>query len=172
MSEARPVRAWLSLGSNIAPEERIPAAIDALADRFGLLVVSPVYESEAVGFSGENFHNLVVGIETQLTPRALVQVLRQMEETHGRVRGADRFAPRTIDIDLLTYGDRIVDDGDLQLPRGEILRYAFVLLPLTDVAGEERHPQTGMTYRQHWDAFSGSDQPIWRADGRVDEAGG
>ena len=164
MSEARPVRAWLSLGSNIAPEERIPAAIDALADHFGLLVVSPVHESEAVGFSGENFHNLVVGIETDLSPRALVRVLRQMEEIHGRVRGADRFAPRTIDIDLLTYGDRVIDDDDLRLPRDEILRYAFVLLPLTDVAGEERHPLTGMTFREHWKALDKSGQSIWPWD--------
>lgn len=164
MSEARPVRAWLSLGSNISPQAQIPAAVDALAAIFGELVVSPVYESEAVGFSGDNFYNLVVGIKTSLSPRALVQRLRQMEETHGRVRGADKFSPRTIDIDLLTYGDVIIDDGDIQLPRSEILRFAFVLLPLTEVAGDERHPLTGSTYRDHWRAFKGLDQPLWRVD--------
>jgi 2-amino-4-hydroxy-6-hydroxymethyldihydropteridine diphosphokinase len=164
MSEAQPVRAWLSLGSNISPRKQIPAAVDALATNFGELVVSPVYESEAVGFTGDNFHNLVVGIETCLPPRALLQLLRQMEETQGRVRGADKFAPRTIDIDLLTYGDSIIDDGDFQLPRGEILRFAFVLQPLTDVAGDERHPQTGSTYREHLKAFEGSDQFLWRVD--------
>lgn len=170
MSEARPVRAWLSLGSNVSPQERIPAAVDALAAIFGALVVSPVYESVAVGFSGENFHNLVVGIETRLSPRALVQVLRQMEEAHGRVRGAERFAPRTIDIDLLTHGDRVIDDGDLRLPRDEILRYAFVLLPLTDVAGEERHPLTGRTFREHWEELDKSGQSIWPLD-RAEERG-
>lgn len=169
MSEPPLVRAWLSLGSNISPRERIPAAIDTLAAVFGELVVSPVYESEAVGFSGENFHNLVVGIETRMSPRALVQVLRQMEETHGRIRSADKFQPRTLDIDLLTYADRVIDDGALRLPRGEILRFAFVLLPLSEVAPDERHPLTGKPYHEHWQEFEAGEQRLWRVDEAEDQ---
>lgn len=152
----------MSLGSNISPREQIVSAVTALREMFGELTVSPVYESQAVGFRGENFLNLVVGIRTQLTPKVLVSVLREIEESQGRVRGAEKFSSRTLDIDLLTYGDQIIDSGSLQLPRDEILRYAFVLLPLSDVAGSERHPVTGQTYRGLWEAFDASDQPLWQ----------
>lgn len=163
MSEQASVRVWLSLGSNISPTENIAAAIVDLRAQFGDLVISPVYESAAMGFSGDNFLNLVVGMETSLTPHALARDLRTIEERHGRVRGMDKFSSRTLDIDLLTFGDQVIDDGVIQVPRREILRYAFVLLPLSEVAGEERHPQTGQTYRAHWQAFDASSQPLWRA---------
>ncbi|MCU7851082.1 MAG: 2-amino-4-hydroxy-6-hydroxymethyldihydropteridine diphosphokinase [Candidatus Thiodiazotropha sp. (ex Monitilora ramsayi)] len=161
MTEPGPVRAWLSLGSNVTPQIQIASAIEALSARFGELTVSTIYESMAVGFSGENFLNLVVGIKTQLSPQALVAVLREIEMSHGRVRGGEKFSSRTLDIDLLTYGDQIIDQGSLQVPRDEILRYAFVLLPLSEVAGNERHPQTGQTYRDLWEAFDHSEQPLW-----------
>jgi len=166
VTEQPTVRAWLSLGSNISPAEYIAAAILDLQASFGNLVISPIYESEAVGFSGDNFHNLVVGIETNLAPHALARELRRIEERHGRQRGMNKFSSRTLDIDLLTYGDQVIDDGVIQVPRREILRYAFVLLPLSEVAGEERHPQTGQTYRTHWLAFDGSNQPLWRVEAR------
>ncbi|MCU7914631.1 MAG: 2-amino-4-hydroxy-6-hydroxymethyldihydropteridine diphosphokinase [Candidatus Thiodiazotropha sp. (ex Gloverina cf. vestifex)] len=161
MSEPDPVRAWLSLGSNITPHVQIASAIEALSARFGELTVSTIYENMAVGFNGENFLNLVVGIKTQLSPQALVEVLHEIEMSHGRVRGGEKFSSRTLDIDLLTYGDQIIDQGSLQVPRDEILRYAFVLLPLSEVAGNERHPQTGQTYRDLWESFDDSDQPLW-----------
>jgi 2-amino-4-hydroxy-6-hydroxymethyldihydropteridine diphosphokinase len=162
MTESEPVRAWLSLGSNLDPQRRIPAALEALRGCFGELVVSPIYESEAVGFSGDNFHNLVVGIETRLPHSELVRQLRQIETQHGRVRGAEKFSSRTLDIDLLTYGDRIIDEVGVQVPRDEILRYAFVLLPLSEVAPYERHPLTGQTYGELWAGFDASEQPLWR----------
>jgi 2-amino-4-hydroxy-6-hydroxymethyldihydropteridine diphosphokinase len=164
VTEQKPVRAWLSLGSNISPVENIAAALIDLEAQFGHLVVSPTYESVAVGFEGANFHNLVVGIESALEPHALARELRAIEERHGRVRGANKFSSRTLDIDLLTYGDQIIDDGVIEVPRHEILQYAFVLLPLSEVAGEERHPRTGQTYRTIWQAFDGSDQPLRRLE--------
>ena len=154
---------WLSLGSNIDPRRQIPAALESLKRHFGELVVSPVYESRAVGFSGDNFHNLVVGVETKLTPRELAGALRHIESLHGRVRSAEKFSSRTLDIDLLTYGDRVIDEPGVQVPRDEILRYAFVLLPLSEVAPDERHPVNGRTYRALWADFDATDQPLWRA---------
>jgi 2-amino-4-hydroxy-6-hydroxymethyldihydropteridine diphosphokinase len=162
VTEGERVRAWLSLGSNLDPQQQIPDALEALRKRFGELVVSPVYESEAVGFKGGNFHNLVVGIETRLPALELIRQLRQIEADHGRVRGADKFSSRTLDIDLLTYGDCIIDEGGVQVPRDEILRYAFVLLPLSEVAPQERHPVTGQTFGELWAGFDASDQPLWR----------
>ncbi len=162
VTETETVRAWLSLGSNIDPQRKIPEALAALRERFGELMVSPVYESEAVGFSGDNFHNLVVGIETRLPAHELVRALRRIEEAHGRVRETEKFTSRTLDIDLLTYGDHVINEGGVQVPRDEILRYAFVLLPLSEVAPDERHPIDGRSYRELWAGFDAGDQTLWR----------
>jgi 2-amino-4-hydroxy-6-hydroxymethyldihydropteridine diphosphokinase len=156
------VRAWLSLGSNIEPERQIPTALESLRHQFGELIISPVYESEAVGFVGDNFYNLVVGILTRLSARELASRLREIEAAHGRVRGAEKFSPRTLDIDLLTFGDRVIDEQGVQVPRDEILRYAFVLRPLADVAPQERHPVDGRSYAALWSAFDPGEQKLWR----------
>jgi 2-amino-4-hydroxy-6-hydroxymethyldihydropteridine diphosphokinase len=140
----------------------IPSALEALRASFGELVVSPTYESAPVGFKGDNFHNLVVGLETGLSPAELVRRLRVIEAQHGRVRGGEKFSSRTLDIDLLTYGERVIDEAGLQVPRDEIMRYAFVLLPLSEVAPEECHPLNGQTYRDLWAGFEATDQPLWR----------
>jgi 2-amino-4-hydroxy-6-hydroxymethyldihydropteridine diphosphokinase len=168
VTEAAPVRAWLSLGSNIDPKRQIPAALQTLRSSFGELVVSPIYESEAVGFSGDNFYNLVVGIWTRLSARALAGRLREIEAAHGRVRGAEKFSSRTLDIDLLTFGEQVIDEPGVQVPRDEILRYAFVLRPLADVAPEERHPVAGRSYAALWSAFDRGSQKLWRVDGHQD----
>ncbi|HET6724602.1 MAG TPA: 2-amino-4-hydroxy-6-hydroxymethyldihydropteridine diphosphokinase, partial [Gammaproteobacteria bacterium] len=71
-----------------------------------------------------------------------------------------RFAPRTIDLDLLLYGDAIIDEGKLKLPRAEILSYAFVLRPLAELAGDRRHPQTELTFAEHWRRFESDEPPL------------
>jgi 2-amino-4-hydroxy-6-hydroxymethyldihydropteridine diphosphokinase len=153
-------RVWVSLGSNIDRERCIRGAVAALRGRFGELTVSRVFESEAVDFQGQPFYNLVVGFHTQESPAALRVLFRGIEETFGRERGPNRFAPRTLDIDLLTYGDRVMREDGIELPRGEIARYAFVLRPLAEVAGDEIHPQAGRSYRAMWEGFDRSSQPL------------
>ena len=158
-------RVWLSLGSNIDREKNIRAAVVALKGVFGELILSPVYEAEAVGFpGGPPFLNLVVGAETEQGPLELIELFRRMEAEQGRRRGADKFAPRTLDIDLLTYGDQVIRLGEVHLPRDEITRYAFILLPLAEVAGEERHPLSGLSYRELWERFDRASQSLWRVD--------
>lgn len=142
-------RVWLGIGSNIDREAHIRAAVTALRARFGNLALSPVYDSEAVGFDGPPFLNLVVGIETDLSPGDLARWLHALEAAHGRRRepGSGR-GNRKLDIDILTFGDAAgVIDG-IELPRADILRHAFVLRPLCDVAPDERHPGLGRTYRE------------------------
>lgn len=153
-------RVWLSLGSNIEREKNIKAAVSTLQRMFGHLILSSVYEGEAVGFQGAPFFNLVVGVETDRGPLELVALFRGIESDQGRKRGTDKFAPRSIDIDLLTYGDQVIQSDQLSLPRDEITRYSFVLLPLAEVAGEERHPLTGLSYRELWQRFDQASQPL------------
>lgn len=155
---------YLSLGSNIEPDKYIRAALQALAAAFPGIKTSPVYESEAVGFEGDNFYNLVVQVDTGSTVAELSRFLRQLEDAHGRVRGGERFSARTLDIDILTYDDKVgVIDG-IELPRREILKNAFVLLPLADIAPAARHPVANKTYRELWQAFDKSKQKLWMVE--------
>ena len=146
---------WVSIGSNIDRERHVCAALAALRARFGELVCSSVYETPAEGFEGDPFFNLVAGFETDCRPAALHGILRDIELDNGRVRGAEKFSSRTLDIDALTYADEVTDEGGKALPRDEILKYAFVLGPLAEVAPHERHPQLGRDYLGLWQDFSG-----------------
>ena len=155
-------RVYLGLGSNIERERYITAGLDALAGLFGHLDISPVYDSPAVGFDGQPFLNLVVGVETDMGVGELQQRLRHIESEHGRPANATRFSPRQLDIDILTYDDLVgVVDG-VALPRGEILENAFVLRPLADLAPQARHPADGREYATLWRDLGLGDQPIAR----------
>lgn len=153
---------FLSLGSNIDAEKNITAALDALHADFGELIISSVFESEAVGFSGDNFYNLVVAIDTELSVGELSQHLKAIEDANGRARSGPKFSGRTLDIDILTYGDLVgVVDG-VELPRAEILTNAFVLWPLSEVAlPEASHPSVGLSYTQLWHDYDKFSQKLW-----------
>ncbi|UPG94103.1 2-amino-4-hydroxy-6-hydroxymethyldihydropteridine diphosphokinase [Luteibacter aegosomatissinici] len=156
-------RAYLSLGSNIDAPRWLAAAVGELRARFGELAVSPVYRSAAVGFDGPDFFNLAVGLDSDLGPEALNDWLHALEDRHGRVRGGDRYASRTLDVDIVLYDDLVLSGkGHLQLPRGE-LRHAFVLKPMADIAPEVRHPVTGQTMAALWAAFPAGEEPLTEA---------
>ena len=157
------VRVWVSIGSNIEREKHVCAALRALRETFGELEVSPVYETPAEGFDGDPFYNLVVGFDTDLPAARLHSVLRGIEDANGRQRGAEKFSPRTLDIDALTYGDEVTDAGGKHLPREEITRYAFVLKPLADVAGGQLHPELGASYASLWERYRKSHPARLRA---------
>ncbi|MBC8519473.1 MAG: 2-amino-4-hydroxy-6-hydroxymethyldihydropteridine diphosphokinase [Gammaproteobacteria bacterium] len=156
-------RIYLSIGSNIDREQSVSRAVEQLREDFGGLTVSTVYESEAVGFDGDAFYNLVVGFDSEMGLNEIQQQLRTIETENGRERGAEKFNPRTLDLDLLLYGDLDLQDRGVDIPRAEIFRYAFVLRPLSEIAGNERHPQTGEQYSTIWDGFDHSSQPLWPA---------
>jgi len=148
---------WLSIGSNVDREANIAGCIKALRESFGGMVVSRVYENASLGFEGSCFYNLVVGFNTDRSINQLTQLFREIEADHGRVRCGPKFAARSLDIDLLLYGDQIIKNGNLELPRPEILEYAFVLGPLAEVAGGELHPVIGKTYSELWSRFDKED---------------
>jgi 2-amino-4-hydroxy-6-hydroxymethyldihydropteridine diphosphokinase len=160
----RTVRVWLSIGSNRNRAQNIEGGVRALRQEFGPLALSTVYESDAVGFDGDPFYNLVAGAETALTVSQIVSRLRAIEKAHGRIRDGSKYSPRTLDIDLLTYGDLVIQDGTLELPRPEILQYAFVLAPMADVAGDELHPVADKSYSKLWGAFDKTKQKITPVD--------
>ena len=137
-------RIYISLGSNIDRERHIRAGLDALHAEFGELQVSRVFESEAVGFNGRPFYNLVVGAWTELPLATLCQRLRAMEFAHGREPDAKKFAPRTLDLDLLLYADLVRDDAWLTLPHPRLQERAFVLYPLHDIAPGLQLPGGGI----------------------------
>jgi len=155
-------RVFLGLGSNIERERYLNAGLDALEALFGELLLSPVYDSEAIGFEGHPFLNLVVSIETQMSVGELARLLRHIETEHGRPENAPRFSPRQLDIDILTYDDLTGVVEGVELPRGEILENAFVLRPLADLAGGTVHPLSKKTYAQLWSEFAQESQRLCR----------
>jgi len=154
----------LSLGSNSNPQQMLCLALEALALRFGALQLSPVFESEPVGFVGPNFLNLVVCFETALPLRELADSLKALEEVHGRIRNAPCYSGRTLDIDILCFGAlQGVHEGIL-LPRAEILENAYVLWPLAALLPEHRHPLNQQTYAQLWRDYDKGRQALWPVD--------
>jgi 2-amino-4-hydroxy-6-hydroxymethyldihydropteridine diphosphokinase len=150
-------RGYISIGSNINKEEHVPASLKALEQAFGELTVSSIYESEPVGFTGDTFYNLVVGFDSDLEVKAVAKQLRQIELDNGRTRDSRKFAARTLDLDLILYGDLVVNDGRLQIPRDEIEHYAFVLEPLAEIAPDMKHPISQISYGQLWAQFDKTD---------------
>ena len=152
-------QALLSLGSNIAPETHLPAAIAALQARFGELRVSPFYRTRSVGFDGADFLNAAAIIDSDLDPHALNDWLHALEDAHGRDRSGPRHGDRTLDIDIVFYDDLVLEGaGHLQIPRDE-LRHAFVLKPLAEIAPDHVDPRSGRTLAQLWQAHQEHGDP-------------
>jgi 2-amino-4-hydroxy-6-hydroxymethyldihydropteridine diphosphokinase len=146
------VKAFVGLGSNLGEREaQIRLALDELAKVPGTRVTraSCLYDSEPVGeVEQPNFLNAVAQIDTELTARQLLWNLLLIERRLGRVRSA-RWGPRTIDLDLLLFGELVVEEPDLQVPHPELTHRSFVLVPLVEVDPLLVHPVTGSTMLHH-----------------------
>jgi 2-amino-4-hydroxy-6-hydroxymethyldihydropteridine diphosphokinase len=139
--------AYLSLGSNIQPAENLRTAIELLAARTKLIAVSSVWETAPFERTDQpNFLNTAAAVETDLTAEQLKQeVLASIEQTLGRVRQADKNAPRPIDIDIMLFNHQTFSLGRRRIPDPEIIERPFVAIPLAEIAPDYIHPELGQT---------------------------
>ncbi len=125
---------YLSLGSNIDPEANVMAAVRELGREVRITGISTVYRTKALGGSQPDYYNCVLRAETALQPEELkFGLLRRIEQCLGRERGEDRYAPRTIDIDILIYGSAVVDGLGLTVPDPDILERPFLAAGLLEL---------------------------------------
>ena len=154
------VEAYLGLGSNRDRYQCISAGLDAIERQFGAVKISPVFESESIGFEGSLFLNLVVAVETELSVAELDAWCKSVEKQNGHDHGSPKYSPRTLDIDILLYGDLVgVVDG-VELPRGEIVQNAFVLWPLAELIPDRLHPALKLSYSELWQRYDQA-QSLW-----------
>lgn len=157
--------AYLCLGSNIQPEENIRFAVAHLHRNFVDLRMSNIYKSSAVGFVGDDFLNLAVAVRTDYTLDQLLAYTDALEQEAGRVRlRRGRYDSRTLDVDVVMYGDLIGQHLGREWPSDDIEKDAHVLLPLSEIAGCERHPVTGLEFEQLWQNFDQGQQTLERVD--------
>jgi 2-amino-4-hydroxy-6-hydroxymethyldihydropteridine diphosphokinase len=151
---------FVAAGSNVAPEEHLQRAVAELHTAFPGVRFSPWYRNTAVGFAGDDFINLVAGFDTALTPRQVLERLHAIETRCGRPRDAPRWAPRTMDLDVLLYGELVCDEPWLKLPRPDLLRRAYMLGPLAALAPRLLHPTEQRTIGELWAAFDRDAHPL------------
>ena len=159
---------YVGLGSNIEPETNLRLGLRELRCRYGRLALSAVYRSAALGFEGADFLNMVAGFHTDAEPAAIHAEIETIHGVAGRSRGGDRFLSRPLDIDLLLYDDRVCNEPPVRLPRADVLEYAFVLRPLSELDPHGRHPVTQKTFAEHWQAFDRDAHPMTRVDDVLD----
>ena len=140
-------KVFVGIGSNINKKENIRSCIKIIQKEFETLNISPVYETQAMGFKGPNFYNCVCSFMTTKDIYDLKHYLNTIELNHGRNLNETKFSSRTLDIDILYFDDLILNDEKVQIPRKEILKFDFVLLPLNDLSPEFIHPELGKKHK-------------------------
>jgi len=153
---------YLGLGSNMQPEQNLRMAVVCLRSHFTNVVLSNSYQSDALGFEGDDFINLVARVETDLSLDDVLAVLEEIHDKSGRERGCAKFVSRPLDIDLLLY-DRMVDVSR-RVPRSDVLEYSFVLIPLVEIAADYVHPVSGQSIAKHCQEFDESSHPLTKQD--------
>jgi len=147
---------YVAAGSNVEPEKYLARALRELAAAYGPLSLSPAYRNQAVGFTGDDFINLVVGFRTEDEVADVRQQLQKIEADCDRPVDAPKWAPRTMDLDILLFGDLVSDEPGLKIPRPDLIKRPYMLKPIADIAPNVRHPISGKTMRELWESFDAS----------------
>jgi 2-amino-4-hydroxy-6-hydroxymethyldihydropteridine diphosphokinase len=159
---------FVAAGSNIEPIKNLKLALVELERSEGSLRVSPAYRNKAVGFEGDDFVNLVVGFNTKDSLEQVRSRLQQIEADCGRPLDAPKWAPRSMDLDILLFGDEVRSEPGpstslrtgLVLPRPDLVKRPYMLKPICDIAPNLKHPTLHRTMRELWEAFEGKDHEM------------
>jgi len=154
---------FVSLGTNIDREHHLQKGLAALESKYGRLILSSLFECEPVGFIGDNFYNMVIAFDTTDSLDEIARFLRQVEFDNGRPQNAQKYSSRTLDLDILLYGQDVTEKP-VQIPRAEISKNAFVLAPLAELASEFIHPHTQLSIDEMWRRFDKQTQPLKNVD--------
>ncbi|MEY2626071.1 MAG: hypothetical protein RL412_1846 [Pseudomonadota bacterium] len=157
-------RVFVAAGSNVDAERNLRLASHELVKTFGNVQFSPAYQNVAAGFEGDDFINFVAAFDTELPVRAVVAELQRIEGLCGRERHAPKWAPRSMDLDILLFGDMVCDEPGLVLPRPDLLRRAYMLGPMADVGGDVVHPLERRTMSELWERFDRDGHPLTRIE--------
>ncbi len=150
----------LGLGSNHNADTNLASGLDELLLQFHDLALSSVFRSKAKDSTAPDYLNMAVGIDTDSPLQELIKLIKKIEDKHRRDRSTPKPAHITLDIDLLTYGDKSGTFDSTTVPRPEILTAAYVLWPLSQVAAKKKHPVLKQTYAELWQAFDKTQQTI------------
>ena len=150
----------VAAGSNVEPVANLRRALDSLAARYPGLRCSRAYRNPAVGFEGEDFVNLVVAFDTADAVDTVIEHLHEAEALCGRPRHAPKWAPRSMDLDILLFGDTVCDRPGLVLPRPDLVRRAYMLGPAAEVAPGFLHPTLGVRLAKLWQGFEQASHPL------------
>jgi 2-amino-4-hydroxy-6-hydroxymethyldihydropteridine diphosphokinase len=151
---------YVAAGSNVEPERHLALATHELRREFPDVRFSPWFRNRAVGFEGADFINFVAGFTTDLPVEEVVARFHAIEALCGRPPGAPRWAPRSMDLDILLYGDLHRSEPRLKLPRPDLLKRAFMLGPLAALAPELVHPTENVTIGELWRRFDRAAHPL------------
>ena len=147
-------RVFVGIGSNINRETNIAQGLKALRGEFGSLVQSPIYDTQALGFDGDNFYNLVVSFETDLPVTEVDRILTRIENQYQPEHNSKaKFRSRSLDLDLLLYGNAVLETDSFKLPRSDVYERAYVLRPLLDLCPTLQDPVSGKAFADIWKAL-------------------
>ncbi len=157
-------RVFVAAGSNVDAVRNLRLVAHEMQRAFGKADFSPAYRNAAVGFEGEDFINYVAGFDTARSVDEVIDELQRIEGLCGRTRDAPKWAPRSMDLDILLYGDLVIDRPGLVLPRPDLVRRPYMLGPLADIAGEHAHPTTRESIAALWARFDRAAHAMTRVD--------
>ena len=147
------VRVYVAAGSNVEPEHNLERACAEIAHTWHDTVFSRAYRNVAVGFDGPDFINLVCGFSAAQPLDSVIARLRAIETQCGRPRFAPKWASRTMDLDVLLYGDLVQKTSEYTLPRPDLLKRPYMLGPLAEIASDVMHPTAARTIGELWREF-------------------